>query len=295
MPTLFMSRAALRAGPSRTVTAIDAAPRASGAVRVMTYNVEFGKAWPAAQRTIAEHPADVICLQEIGEEAPGRFIRASQVANSIGGDWNYQRLWRRKRQWIGNMTIVTRGRIGPAHVLHCPPSAPYGTWSHVSMGDRQFIIANIHLTPMIGGPAWVAFAWSEHHRFRESVHLHGMIKRSRLPVIALGDYNTFFPAPAYWAARRGLVDCRRKFGGRHAPTRPTYGLPFVIDHVFVTPDIEVVDYRVIESDGSDHRPVLAGLQVPGIIPPSRTRYGGQHIDASAQARRESQARARFDS
>ncbi|MEE8170428.1 MAG: endonuclease/exonuclease/phosphatase family protein, partial [Phycisphaerae bacterium] len=83
-----------------------------------------------------------------------------------------------------------------------------------------------------------------------------------LPVVALGDFNSFRPAPAYRIAARGMRDCRPFAKTPQPATRPTYGLPVVIDHIFVSPSIRVLDYRVIRAPGSDHYPVLATLQLP---------------------------------
>jgi len=237
-----------------------AASRAT--VRVMSYNVFLGHDWENAARLIEQNPADVICLQEVVEERfPNRaFVRASQVAERFQGEWNYCPLWFRRPRRIGNMTIVTRGRLSKPRVLHVSGSQPYGTWSKVQIDGVRFVVVNLHLAPMHGFLP-IAFAATEYRRVRETVHLHKMIRRSRLPVIALGDYNTFWPSPGYFTARRDLIECRQRVARRHAATRPTCALPFIIDHIFVTPDVKVRDYRVIIGPGSDHRPVMAAVAV----------------------------------
>lgn len=231
-------------------------------IRVMTYNVYLGRRWREAQETIRRHPADVICLQEVADEGErSGFVRPSHVAQICPGAWDFVPLWRIDSRLLGNMTIVRHGQIAPPRALRIGSREPYATWSEVSIHGVRFAVVNIHLSYLRGWPP-IAFPTTEHYRFREAVHLQRLIQRSCTPVIAMGDYNTFFPAPAYLAAARGMIDCRRAIRRRHAATRPTWGLPFVIDHVFVTPDIEVLDYRVIVAPGSDHRPVVADLKLP---------------------------------
>lgn len=251
------------AGISQLAVPVAPVPQAADVIRVMTYNVWLGMQWEEARETIHNHPADILCLQEVAvEDHPRRdFVRPSQIAAEFAGECNYQPLWRQGRGWLGNMTLVRCGRLGATTVLHCRSSEPYGTWSHVSMGRCEFVVANIHLTPMLGFPP-LAYLMSEPLRTREAVHLARCIRRSSCPVIALGDYNTFWPSPGYLAAASGMRDCRSAGRGPRMATRPTYGLPFVIDHIFVTPQVEVLDYDVIDAPGSDHRPVVATVKLP---------------------------------
>lgn len=239
---------------------VDVTRRAT--VRIMTFNIEFGLQWAVIRERILAERVDILCLQEVPEAGHRErsAVRPRQILADFPWPHDCAMLWHRRPRRIGNMTLV-RGRIGPGRVLHTPLSAPYGMVNQVEVHGTRLTIANVHMTDMFGPPP-VAFVVSETHRLREALDLGRRFRCHHRPVVALGDFNTFWPAPGCWVMRRDWTDCRSAVGGRHPPTRPTYGLPFVIDHVFVRGDVRVLRYRVLPAGGSDHRAVIADLSVP---------------------------------
>ncbi|MEM7229526.1 MAG: endonuclease/exonuclease/phosphatase family protein [Planctomycetota bacterium] len=85
------------------------------------------------------------------------------------------------------------------------------------------------------------------------------------PTIVAGDFNaTMWSAPYQRFVRdTGLRNARQGFGV--LPTWPSQ-LPVVmripIDHVLVTRDITVADFRIGDACGSDHLPVIVDLILP---------------------------------
>ncbi|MFQ5425426.1 MAG: endonuclease/exonuclease/phosphatase family protein, partial [Phycisphaerae bacterium] len=245
---------------------------ASVEIRVMTYNILYGWRWEQALDLIQTCPADIIALQEVPDEQnPRGGAPASRILRDLELPGFCAMLWGRGRDRIGNLTLV-RGRIGGGAILKVPWSRPYGIVNEVEVCGVRLTVANVHLTPMIGPPP-LTFLPSEIWRLRETLDL---TRRSapadgssgqpvpgggRPPVIALGDFNTFRPAPACWVMHRGWGDCRGAAGGRYPATRPTYGLPFVIDHIFTRGDVAVLEYDVLDHGGSDHRAVFARLRL----------------------------------
>lgn len=243
--------------------------RAPGATRVTlrlaTYNIWCGRHWPLALETLRQHPADILCLQEVlpdGSRAARRESRPTltRIAAELGGSFRYELLWKRVERPCGNLTLA-RGHVRPATVLRTPSSEPYGILTDIEIRGVRIRVANLHLAPLPGLP-FLSFVPTELLRMREMLDFERRTHGHDGPLIACGDYNSFNPAPAYRIAARQLRDARRAFGGRHPATRPTYGLPFVIDHVFVSTHFAVEDYRVVVSGGSDHRLVFTTLSCP---------------------------------
>lgn len=231
-------------------------------IRLMTFNIQCGLCWPEVRRLIVAQDVDVICLQEVPQEGHCQrdFVRAAKVLDLLGWPHDLRMLWSRPPRQIGNLTLV-RGRIEPGPVLRIPLTQAYGFTSRIEVGGARLTVANLHLSPL-GGPPPLAFPVTEILRLREVLDLTKRLGDDRDPMVAVGDFNTFWPAPACWVMRRSWNDCRSEVGGDHLPTRPTYGLPFVIDHVFMRGGITAVDYEVLPGGGSDHRAVIATLQVP---------------------------------
>jgi endonuclease/exonuclease/phosphatase family metal-dependent hydrolase len=238
-------------------------PMARVQVSLLTYNILYGRRWPLALELIRRHPADITCLQEVVEDAhpDPELTTVSTVRRDLDLPHGLAWLWNRPPRRIGNMTLVRSGRIIGERILHERLSEPYGCATGIVLRGARLTVANIHMTHMLG-PAPLAFPISEMYRLREALHLTRTYRSAGAPVVALGDFNTFWPAPACWAMRRHWRDARRETGGRHAGTRPTYGLPFVIDHVFIRGDARVKEYRVLDGPGSDHRAIWTVLDVP---------------------------------
>jgi endonuclease/exonuclease/phosphatase family metal-dependent hydrolase len=233
-------------------------------IRVMTYNILLGLRWPAVRELIDAHPVDILCLQEVpqAEHADRRAVRLSRIIDHLDRPHDLGMLWHRSPQRCGNLTLVPRdGHISPGKLLAVAEGTPYGWTNDVEVGGVRLTIANVHFTEMLGPPL-PTFAVSEVYRLREALDLTRRFGHHRGPVLALGDFNTFWPAPACWVLHRHWTDCRSAAGGRHLATRPTYGLPFVIDHIFLRGGLSVTGYQVLPGGGSDHRAVIATLQIP---------------------------------
>ena len=87
------------------------------------------------------------------------------------------------------------------------------------------------------------------------------LKEQKLPVIVAGDFNTtpFSPIFREVIKRSGLKNAGEGFGWQ--PSWPTFFPPLwiPIDHVLVTPDIQVLKRSTGSYIGSDHYPVIAEL------------------------------------
>ncbi|MEM9403043.1 MAG: endonuclease/exonuclease/phosphatase family protein [Pseudomonadota bacterium] len=83
------------------------------------------------------------------------------------------------------------------------------------------------------------------------------------PVLVMGDLNVALWSRVYrrFEAESRLVNSRRGYGvtGTWPPSK-ILGVP--IDHVLVSRDIEVLDFRVMGFVGSDHLPVYASIKLP---------------------------------
>ncbi len=231
-------------------------------IRLMTFNIQCGLCWPDVRRLILAQDVDIICLQEVPQPRHSQpdYVRVSQILGLLDWPHDLRMLWSRHPRQIGNLTLV-RGRIAPGPVLKIPMSPAFGFISRVEVGGARLTVANLHLSPL-GGPPPLAFPVTEVLRLREVRHLTKSLGGGPVPTVAVGDFNTFWPAPACWMMRQSWKDCRNEVGGDHLPTRPTYGLPFVIDHVFMRGGISAVGYEVLPGGGSDHRAVIATIQVP---------------------------------
>lgn len=237
-------------------------PTRTGTLRVLTFNILFGRNWAESLAVIRDADADVICLQEVVPDdsfyAP--FTPIDRIIDDIAMPHDYAYLWGRGEKRLGNLTFA-RDDVAERTILRTWPTPAYGMANRVSVGTTRLTIANIHLSPMLGPPP-LMFWPSECLRRLETGHLSRWAQSHCGPIVAAGDYNSFAMAPATRRMARGWQDARIAARGATAPTRRTYGLPFVIDHIFVRGGLAACEYTVLPGGGSDHRAVLATLKVP---------------------------------
>jgi endonuclease/exonuclease/phosphatase (EEP) superfamily protein YafD len=128
----------------------------------------------------------------------------------------------------------------------------------VQIGGEDVAIYNIHLLPPIG----LDYVREGHRQFDDLVNL---VKDEDLPVIVVGDLNLTETTPQHARLEDiGLRDAWDLTENGRGTTWPNNSflrlLPGLrLDHVYVSEEIAVVDVRIGEGRGSDHRPVVADL------------------------------------
>jgi endonuclease/exonuclease/phosphatase family metal-dependent hydrolase len=140
---------------------------------------------------------------------------------------------------VRRVRIVDLGRL----VERWDVANRYAILAEVEVGGVELWVAALHLS----------FALP--NALAQLRRLDGYLPRHR-PSVVVGDCNLWGPL-----AERLVGRHRRAVRGRTWPAdRPHSQL----DHILVSPEIEVVDGRVLRPVGSDHRPITAVLRVePG--------------------------------
>jgi endonuclease/exonuclease/phosphatase family metal-dependent hydrolase len=218
-------------------------------LRVMSYNVHGLKDDRAALTALVRDLApDVL----IAQEAPRRFRwrhRCAALADDVGMVVAAGGL-----PALGNLLLVSlRVKVHDTWCLRYPLTPGRhlrgAAFSRCSVRGGAFTISGSHLaTDPAERPAQAA-VWKDALAAVEG------------PVIAAADLNEGPGGGAWRMVGDGLVSS--------AAGRPTYPatLPArLIDSLFVTPDITIERYEVVETDlarrASDHLPVLADLTLP---------------------------------
>ncbi|MCR4316403.1 MAG: endonuclease/exonuclease/phosphatase family protein [Planctomycetes bacterium] len=131
-------------------------------------------------------------------------------------------------------------------------------WCELTVGGRKVVFVGLHAVPPIfaGG-----FEWQNNHLAEVSERLAKVGKD--VHVIVCGDFNATPWSITYerFVTSTGLLDARRGFGLE--PTWPAgftaFGIP--IDHIFVSENVGVRNFRLGRDIGSDHLPLLVDLSL----------------------------------
>jgi endonuclease/exonuclease/phosphatase family metal-dependent hydrolase len=226
-------------------------------MRVVSFNIHHGtvgRRGPVDPDQLGEvcrsFEADVIALQEVDRETyrTGRADLAAVAAGACG----MAHVFGASRWYPGGRygnALLARGTITAATVTALPKVPASRFWrerrtaleASVTVDDRTVWVACTHLAVPRAQNA-VQLAWLLDH-----------LRGRPQPQVVVGDLNR----------PRDLVEAEAAAGGlraaRHGPTFPVSKPRRTIDHVFVSPELEVVGTEVRRTSMSDHAALIVDL------------------------------------
>lgn len=250
-------------------------------VRILTYNTHGGVGYvgggdAGVVKLVQETDPDVVCLQEFGaESARARPGTASRELDGLG----YRHIapspeGRRETR----RPILTRLPIEETALLPLSGGAEsYATRAVVQGENGPFSIYNVHLVGFSSdrpwrGPSsildprdWLSFFRNSGGayilRAEEASALREHLDVEELPHVVCGDFNTTSNQWAYHHVTDNLQDTFELAGEGWGKTYHAR-LPVVrIDYVFASQDWNVITSDVLTTGASDHRAVLAELEL----------------------------------
>jgi endonuclease/exonuclease/phosphatase family metal-dependent hydrolase len=239
--------------------------------RIMTYNVHrcvgvdgrLDVARVAA--VIAQCRPDIVALQEldVGRRRTGAVDQAHAIAHRLGMSFHFHAALRVEEEHYGDAILAA----SPLTVIKAAPLPgspalralePRGAlWLELEAEGRRLQVLTTHLglvpheqraqAAALVGPDWIGG------------------DRRLDPLIVLGDFNATPHAAVYRTLARTLADARQVCRERRAgPTFPSRFPMLSIDHVFVSPDIEVVSVEAFTAplarSASDHLPLVVDFR-----------------------------------
>lgn len=238
-----------------------AAEGGAPSVKVMTINVMYGRV--RDQDLFAEldrHAPDVVVIQEYTPEFHVRVRDALAVRLphfSIA-----------PRDDAFGMAIFSRLPFAGSPELY--PALPFGAAAFqpsepqiravVKVDDREVVVQGVHTLPPIS-PAYL----SEQRRLCRGLAAYA--QNERRPLVLAGDFNhTPSSVPAAWLRQAGLTDAHAAAGNGRGLTWPASGGLWSIaglrlDQILISHGLMARSCHVGGDIGSDHRPVVAQIEV----------------------------------
>jgi endonuclease/exonuclease/phosphatase family metal-dependent hydrolase len=223
-------------------------------IRVMSYNIHSSKDDLSALASIVRSEAPDLVL---AQEAPRRFrwrarnarlARQWRMLHAGGGLWA-----------LGN-SLFTTLRIGVRETWNVQfPLTPGrhmrgAVFARCTVGRSRFIAVGTHLS------------LDATERVVQAQLLKGYLADLDEPYFVCGDLNEEPGGGGWRTLADGLTDAAEARECGHLFTFSCASPRRRIDGIFVDPAIEVLDYRLVESDlakrASDHFPLVADLAVP---------------------------------
>lgn len=229
-------------------------------MHVATFNIHHGtvgKHGPVDPDRLGEvcasFDADVLALQEVDQgtiRGRGADLTAA-VARACGMTSVFGASRRFPGGWYGNALLV-RGDIESWSVARLPRVPRWRWWQE----SRTLLLASVRVADRPLSVAVTHLAVSQEVNGLQLDRVLGLAVGRPHPLVVLGDLNRFPSTVEPAAQAAGLVYVA------HGPTSPVPGRRLVIDHVLVSPDVNVGAAVVRSTEMSDHAALLVELEVP---------------------------------
>jgi endonuclease/exonuclease/phosphatase family metal-dependent hydrolase len=241
-------------------SATPARAEAARALRLMTFNVNYGNPTPnEALDAIEKADVDIVLLQEVTSEWK------RQLATRFEKRYPHQ-VYRIHSRAAGGLAVLSKIPITAEEVLASPERGWFPAQRVVvdtAFGDLQ--ILNVHLRPAIDGGSWIKGFMTTPPLRRREIEAYWRKLAKGVPTVVAGDFNEDPSGSA-------LAYLTRQSLSRVATPGPTtwryqvHGksgmsdlLKMDIDHVMIDERLHARDARVIDAGASDHRPVVVTI------------------------------------
>jgi endonuclease/exonuclease/phosphatase (EEP) superfamily protein YafD len=219
------------------------------ALRVLVANVLYhNQNFTDLRRMIEDADADVVVLVELSPYC----LRSLEPALTA-----YPHRCQEIQPGPQGIGLFSRKPLRDAQVHHVGFAGHPTVTAELSLDDQPVLLVASHPAAAIGRNSHAA-------RNDQLKQLPSVISPWVGPVVLMGDLNTTMWSPFYqrMETAAGLRNARRGFGV--LPTWPStlpWWMRIPIDHVLVSPDVEVRSLRTVAVPGSDHRGVVADLSL----------------------------------
>lgn len=287
---VFLAALMLPRLPGLSGTPEAASAEAESPLIVMTYNVpppqhlgnDREQVRQAFHHLVEQNQPHVLALQ-------GAVVRNTRIPEAPFTSWHVDTLLaagyapvpqsqRPEPDELTHQSVFSRIGLLEKDYLHLLRDAPQerrATRAAFEWQDQEIVLFNVHLRSFDRSHL---YQFIRERRFlRAARNFFGMYRRNSLerteevralraaieaeesPVIVAGDFNS---TPYHWVYRhivRGLTDVHLAAGQGWGGTWHSR-LPFVrIDHILVSPELDVISAQVLSADLSDHLPVVVEL------------------------------------
>ncbi|WP_422741884.1 endonuclease/exonuclease/phosphatase family protein [Mycobacterium sp. WMMD1722] len=227
-------------------------------VRVLSSNLRKGQADADFLTLLAKDQADVVAVSELTPEEVGHFARAGLqesfpysvlgAAPDAGGIGLFSRY-----------PLITGTATGTARVTAAAAEVA------VPGVSQNPVVASVHVISPLAGGTDAFTKWRESITATKSYIVQLAAAADPGAVIVGGDFNS---TPDMWQFRdlltNGYRDAVQQTGSGFSPTFPVHDWvpPLItIDHV-LTRNASASSIKTVTIPGSDHRALLATIQVP---------------------------------
>lgn len=237
-------------------------------VKVLSWNIWGGKYLDEVISQLKEIDADIIGLQEVKEIISGdnRANIAQQIAQELGYQYFYCKAYTDDRHEGGfdfGNAILTKFPIVKSECLVLSGTEYYqkdaltepraACVCSVKIGDQRLKIVNIHL----------GYSRDASLSPLRKIQLDLVLKLVEDKRIVLaGDFNSIPESEVVKKLNEVMINTDPILDQKTKTDVDTPGQPqFRIDYIFVSPDLKFSNFQILETEASDHKPILVEIEI----------------------------------
>ena len=253
-------------------------------LRVMTYNTHRLGMFEKPERNevirfLRTADADVICLQEVEVYKDSRYLTLNELKEAMS-DWQYTyfdfKVYNSRRQF-GNV-VFSRYPLLNKKTVPFESRGSISSRCDIAVGGDtlRLIVNHLESNRLEEGDMQVDSLLKPKSALRDRVKQKlgraGAIRReqaqavkeeanaSPYPVVLAGDFNDIPYSRTYRILSEGMHDTFLESSfGRYGATYHAHGIGVRIDYIFCSAGLTPIRSEVVETDGSDHLPLVSTL------------------------------------
>ena len=236
-------------------------------------------------RYLVAQDADVICLQEVDVYKDAHFLTLADVKKTLGAKYHYSYIdfsVYNKRHQFGTMVWAKYPLINKQSIRY-ETEGNLSNRCDIVIGTDTIRLINNHLESYKFTSADIATdsltrysgllsvykrlraKWERAFTLRnkQAKVVRREVEDSPYPVVVVGDFNAMEFSYTYWHISNGLHDAwRATHHWEWGATCEHRGMGVRIDYILCSDPLRPLDCEVHNAPGSDHRPVVATLEMP---------------------------------
>jgi len=240
-------------------------------ISILQWNVWFKESADNILEELKRFDADIVCLQELTKDSlvnPGRDLEA-EIA-SLGYQPAYALTIDRSHHQMGNgifskFSILSERQVYVQHEE--PGSTDFSRENRIyqevtlDIPHRNLTIGTVHLS-------YTDTFVETKSKNDEFTKFLSAIKPNKENFVVTGDFNAL-PVSSYLSRiSKQLQHAGPDFTEATWTTKPfehydfaADSLDYRLDYVFTTPDVKVVESKVLQTEFSDHLPILVTIEL----------------------------------
>lgn len=240
-------------------------------LKFLSWNIWHGKYLDKIIEFLSENDPDIISLQEVNESETDGNI-AEQIADKLGYQYVYCNAFETDRHKIvykmGN-AVLSKYEITSSACHFLSEMDKYENSAETEPRVAAEVSIKINNETIRVFAVHLAYSYKFQESEMRNLQVKNLIKL--LPgekTVLMGDFNSHPDGEAVRQINKILANADQNLD---KPTWTVYPFDYKgfvetklahrIDYIFVSPDIKVRSFKVEDSDGSDHLPISAVIEV----------------------------------